>query len=69
MEVVSSRIFIPLEIEYWQYDPKKQNKRLCEEVPSATHPLDPGEQNPTGSPEFVAVSPQYASQQKEKMSL
>ena len=50
-------------------DPKKQNKRLCEEVPSATHPLDPGEQNPTGSPEFVAVSPQYASQQKEKMSL
>ena len=31
MEVVSPQILIPLEIEHWQYDPKKQNKFILEE--------------------------------------
>lgn len=26
-------------------------------APSAIHPPNPGEQNPSGSPEFIAVSP------------
>src|SRR5271169_250634 len=37
--------------------PKPKNPRPSNGVPSAIHPLHPGEQNHPGSPEFIAVSP------------
>jgi hypothetical protein len=46
---------------------KTQTKRSLEWGPSAIHPLYPGEQNPSGSPEFIAVSPFVRLTEKKKM--
>jgi hypothetical protein len=47
--------------------PKNQNHDGLRWGPSATHPRHPGEQNPSGSPEFVAVSPFLRRTENRKM--
>jgi hypothetical protein len=48
--------------------PKNKTKGYMMGSPRQLIPLGPGEQNPSGSPEFVAVSPYCTLKEKEKMS-